>query len=339
MKMVQFGKTGLNVSVVGFGAIPIQRITQDESTKILRKAYDAGINFYDTARVYTDSEEKIGIALSGVRDKIIIATKTPGNDYDGVMQDLEKSLSLLKTDYIDIYQLHNPDYLPKPGDQGRAYDAMLDAKKAGKIRHIGITNHRLNIAAEAIESGLYESLQFPLSCISSDVDFDLASKCSSAGMGFIAMKALAGGLITNTRAAFAYLSQYEHVIPIWGVQHEWELDEFIEYEKNPPALDETMLADIAKSRDELSGSFCRGCGYCMPCPAGIPIPMAARLSFMMGRARFEGFLSDDWAEQMERIKDCQQCDQCKQKCPYNLDTPALLKTEHAKYIEFRKAHT
>jgi len=338
MKMISFGKTGMMVSAVGFGAIPIQRIPLEESTRILCKAFDAGVNFYDTARVYSDSEEKIGVALGGVRDKIIVATKSISKDYKSVMLDLEKSLSLLQTDYVDIYQLHNPEELPKPGDGTGTYEALLDAKKAGKILHIGITNHRLSVANEAVESGLYETLQFPLSCISSDEDFGLADRCVSSGMGFIAMKALAGGLISNTKAAFAFLSQYDNVVPIWGIQRESELDEFIEYEKNPPALDSVMLADIKKSREELSGSFCRGCGYCMPCPAGIPISFAARLSFMMSRARFESFLEDSWAEQMERIKDCQQCGQCKSQCPYKLDTPALLVEEYEKYIEFRKQH-
>ena len=339
MKMIRFGQTGLEVSVVGFGAIPIQRIPVEKSTKILRKAFDAGINFYDTARYYTDSEEKISTALGSVRDKIIIATKTLGKDYNSVMQDLETSLRLLKTDRIDVYQLHNPEFVPKPGDESGMYDALLDAKKAGKILHIGVSYHRLDFANKAIGSGLYESLQFPLSCISSDEDIDIAKRCKSAGMGFIAMKALAGGLINNTKAAFAFLRQYDNVVPIWGIQHERELDEFLGYEKNPPILDSAMLADIARSREELSGSFCRGCGYCMPCPAGIPIPTAARLTLLIGRTLFEGFLEDSWAEQMERINNCQQCGQCKSQCPYKLDTPVLLKEEYAKYIEFKKAHS
>ena len=338
MKTISFGKTGMTVSATGFGAIPIQRITMDASTKILRKAYDAGITFFDTARGYTDSEEKIGAALSDVRDKIFITTKTHARSYDDVMKDLHTSLSMLKTDYVDVYQLHNPDFIPVPGDASRLYDAMVDAKKAGKIRHIGITNHRVDLANTAVDSGLYESLQFPLSCISSDEDIQLAKKCENAGVGFIAMKALAGGLITNAKAAFAFLRQHENVVPIWGIQHMHELDEFIALEAAPPALDEDMLASIKNDREELAGSFCRGCGYCLPCPAEIPIPMAARLSFMMGRSRFERFLEDDWAAQMERIGNCRQCGHCKEHCPYGLDTPEVLKTQYAKYIEFRKAH-
>ena len=338
MKMIPFGQTGMMASVVGFGAIPIQRIPIEESTKILRKAFEAGINFYDTARLYTDSEEKIGAALGGVRDKIIIASKSVGNDYGSVMQDIEKSLKQLNTDHIDIFQLHDPKCVPKPGDKNGTYDAMLDAKKAGKILHIGISYHRLDFANEAVESGLYESLQFPLSCISSDEEISLANRCISAGKGFIAMKALAGGLINNTKAAFAFLGQYDYVVPIWGIQRECELDEFLEYEKNPPVLDEAMLADITNIKKELSGSFCRGCGYCMPCPAGIPISVVARLSLLMSRSRFEGFLEDSWVEQMERVSDCLNCGQCMLHCPYKLEIPALLEAEYARYIEFRKAH-
>ncbi|MCL1849158.1 MAG: aldo/keto reductase [Clostridiales bacterium] len=339
MKMIPFGKTGLTVSATGFGAIPIQRITFDESTKILRKAYDAGVTFFDTARGYTDSEERIGIALGDVRDKIILCTKTHARNYDNVMKDVETSLANLKTDYIDIYQLHNPGFIPVPGHVSRLYEAMVELKEAGKIRHIGITNHRLDLANEAVDSGLYESLQFPLSCVSSEEDFALVKKCEEAGVGFIAMKAMAGGLITNAKAAFAYLRQYENVVPIWGIQHEWEIDEFIALENDPPALDADMMASIEKDRAELSGAFCRGCGYCLPCPADIPIPTAARLSFMMGRSRYERFLEDDWASQMERIHECQQCGHCKAHCPYGLDTPEVLKTQYAMYQEFRQAHS
>jgi len=250
MKLIPFGRTGLQASVVGFGAIPIQRLSTDESTKLLRKAYDAGINLYDTARNYTDSEEKIGAALSHVRKDIILATKTHASDGDELRSELETSLRNLRTDYIDLYQLHNPGFMPRPGDKNGVYDAAVEAKKAGKIRHICISYHKLDLANEAVESGLYDSLQFPLSCISSDEDFSLAKKCEDAGMGFLAMKAMAGGLLTNSKAAFAALYHKTKAIPIWGMQHEWELDEFIAYEKNPPALDDALLADIEKKNKE-----------------------------------------------------------------------------------------
>ncbi len=338
MRYKPFGDTGLRASVVGFGAIPIQRISIEESTKILRKAYEAGVNLFDTARGYTDSEEKIGIALGDVRKNIILATKTHAGTGDELRADLDTSLRNLKTDYIDLYQLHNPDFMPRPGDSNGLYDAAVEAKKAGKIRHICISYHKLNLANEAVDSGLYDSLQFPLSCISSEEDYALEKKCRDAGMGFLAMKAMAGGLITNSKAAFAALYHKTEAIPIWGIQHEWELDEFIGYEKNPPPLDAALLADIEKTKAELAGSFCRGCGYCLPCPADIPIPMAARLSYMLGRSRIERYLSDDWARQMERINECVECGHCLAHCPYELNVPEVLKAQYKSFLDFKKAN-
>ena len=338
MKMIPFGNTGLTVSAVSFGAIPIQRISVEESTKILRKAYDSGINLYDTARGYSDSEMKIGTALGDVRKNIVIASKTHANTGDELQRDLDLSLKNLNTDYIDLYQFHNPNFVPRPGDENGLYDAALKAKKEGKIRHICISSHRLNLANEMVDSGLFESLQFPLSCISNDEDFILEQRCSDAGMGFLAMKAMAGGLITNSKAAFAYLYEKTNAIPIWGIQHEWELDEFLAYEKNPPVLDSALLEEIAQIKAELSGSFCRGCGYCLPCPAEVPIPMAARLSFMIERSRYERYLEDSWAKQMERINNCAGCGHCLANCPYQLDVPELLKKQLQYYVDFRKSH-
>ena len=178
MKTVTLGKTGITVNRNGFGALPIQRVSVEEAGRLLRKAFDNGIDFFDTARSYSDSEYKIGLALSDVRDKIVIATKTPSTTVEGFWKDLETSLSLLKTDYIDIYQFHNPAFCPKPGDGTGLYEAMLEAKAQGKIRHIGITNHRLAVAQEAVESGLYETLQFPFSYLASEKDEALVRLCA-----------------------------------------------------------------------------------------------------------------------------------------------------------------
>lgn len=173
---VTLGKTGITVNKNGFGALPIQRISTEEAGKLLRKAYDAGIRFFDTARFYTDSEAKIGEALSPVRDNLYIATKTGAQNAEDFWKDLETSLSLLKTDYIDIYQFHNPSFCPKPGDGSGLYEAMEEAKKQGKVRHIGITNHRLKIAHEAIDSGLYETLQFPFCYLASEKDMEIVAR-------------------------------------------------------------------------------------------------------------------------------------------------------------------
>lgn len=334
MTPVTLGSTGITVNRNGFGALPIQRITAEESTKILRKAFENGIDFYDTARGYTDSEEKLGIALSDVRDKIFIATKTPSTTVEGFWNDLETSLRLLKTDYVDIYQFHNPDFCPKPEDGTGLYEAMLEAKAQGKIKHIGITNHRLSIATEAVESGLYETLQFPFCYLASKPDIDLVNLCKEKNVGFICMKALSGGLITRSDAAYAFLAQYENTLPIWGVQRESEIDEFIDYNDNPPSMTEEMTAIIDNDRKQLMGDFCRGCGYCMPCPVGIEINIAARISLILERAPSAGYLSKDRQEKMEKVLDCIECGNCTAHCPYDLDTPKLLKKNYEYYKNF-----
>jgi len=339
MEKIRLGRTNLLVSRSGFGAIPIQRISYEEAGRLLRKAYDHGMNFFDTARGYTDSEEKIGVALSDVRKGIIIATKTHAGDKEAVLRDLETSLRNLRTDYIDIYQIHNPPKLPDQDDPSSAFSGLLEARKQGKIRFIGITNHRLEVVLEAIATGLYDTMQYPLSALSTAADLKVIEACRKHDLGFIAMKALAGGLLTNAAAAFAFLRQYENVIPIWGIQTESELDEFLVYEKQPPVLNKMMWQLIEQDRAALSGSFCRACGYCLPCPAGIPIPMAARMSLLLRRMPFQQFMKDDWHKQMMLIKDCQDCGQCKEHCPYHLDTPVLLREMLEDYEEFYRNHS
>lgn len=326
MKTVTLGRTGITVNKNGFGALPIQRVSADYAGKLLRKAFDAGITYFDTARAYTDSEEKIGLSLSDVRDKIFIATKTMSTTVEGFWEQLETSLRLLKTNYIDVYQFHNPPFCPKPGDGSGLYEAMLEAKKQGKIRFIGLTNHRLNVAEEAVRSGLYDTLQFPFCYLATEKDIALVDLCREQNVGFISMKGLSGGLITNSAAAYAWQASFENALPIWGVQREQELDEFISYIQNPPTMDDPEIkAVIEKDRKELIGNFCRACGYCMPCPAGIVINQCARMSQLIRRSPSASLLSPENQAMMEKIEDCLHCNQCRKKCPYGLDTPTLLR--------------
>ena len=333
MTYVTLGSTGITVPKNGFGALPVQRVGKEEAVLLLRRAYEGGIRFFDTARAYTDSEEKLGAAFAGMRDKIFIATKVFRFTVDAFWEDLNTSLEKLGTDYIDLYQFHNPSFCPKPGDGTGLYEAMLEAKAQGKIRHIGITNHRLSVAQEAIESGLYETLQFPFSYLATEKELALVKGCREKNMGFIAMKALAGGTINNSAAAYAYLAQFDNVLPIWGIQRERELEEFLSYQENPPQLTAELQDLIEKDRRELAGSFCRGCGYCMPCPKGIEINQCARMSLMLRRAPTEGWLSPEWQEKMEQIDQCIHCNQCAAKCPYGLDTPSLLADNLKDYRE------
>lgn len=334
MQTVTIGQTGLTVNKNGFGALPVQRVAKEEAVHLLRRAYDHGVNYFDTARAYSDSEEKLGSALADVRNQIVISTKTAAQTAEAFWTDLATSLKTLQTDYIDIYQLHNPAFCPKPGDGSGLYEAMVEAKAQGKIRHIGITNHRQSVAWEAIRSGLYETLQFPFSYLANAEDIAIAEACGAAGMGFIAMKGLAGGLINNAAAAYAFLAQYPFVAPIWGVQRECELDEFLAFQDNPPAMTAEIRALIAHDQQELAGAFCRGCGYCMPCPEGIQINNCARMSLMLRRAPSKAWTTAYWQEEMQKIEHCRHCGQCKSRCPYGLDTPALLEKNYADYQTF-----
>ena len=331
MDMVTLGRTGITVNKNGFGALPIQRVSQEDAVALARKAYKAGVRFFDTARAYTDSEVKLGEAFDGNRSEVYIATKTAAQNAEDFWKDLEVSLHNLRTDYIDIYQFHNPAFCPKPGDGTGLYEAMLEAKAQGKIRHIGITNHRLAVANEAIDSGLYETLQFPFCYLATEKDLELVKKCKEADMGFIAMKALSGGLINNSAAAYAFEAQYDNVLPIWGVQRKSELEEFISYIDNPPVMNDEIKALIEHDRKELSGEFCRGCGYCMPCPAGIEINNCARMSLMLRRAPSDAQLTPEMQAKMKKIENCLHCNKCKSKCPYGLDTPALLAKNYEDY--------
>lgn len=333
MKKIQLGSTGIVIEKNGMGCLPIQRISKEEAVKLLHKAYDGGINFFDTARMYTDSEEKVGAAFEGMREKVIIASKSHAQTGKGLTEHLETSLRLLKTDYIDIYQLHNPDFCPKPGGEDGLYDAALAAKKAGKIRHISITNHSLAIANEAIDSGLYATLQFPFSYLAGEKEMALAEKCRKAGMGFIAMKGMAGGLLRDGLAAAAWMEMQENVVPIWGVQRESELDEFLSCVQNGTELTAERMAVIEKDRSELAGEFCRGCGYCMPCPVNIDIRECARMSLMLRRSVTGRFLTEEWQKKMHQIEQCLHCGQCAAKCPYGLDTPRLLEDNRKDYFE------
>ncbi|MEF9939076.1 MAG: aldo/keto reductase [Clostridium sp.] len=330
---VTLGKTGIIVNKNGFGALPLQRVSMEKAGKLFMKAYEGGIRFYDTARAYSDSEEKMGCALSEVREHIYIATKTAATTTEEFWKDLETSLHNLKTTYIDIYQFHNPAVCPKPGDGSGLYEAMCEARRQGKIHFIGITNHRMAVAEEAIESNLYDTLQFPFNYLSTEREQALTAACKAHNMGFIAMKGLSGGLITNAAASYAYMAQYENVLPIWGVQKEEELDEFIGYITEPPILTEELTATIEKDKKELSGDFCRGCGYCMPCPVGIEINNCARMSLLLRRSPSAGHLSPEGREKMKKIENCLHCGQCKAKCPYGLDTPRLLEDNYKDYME------
>ncbi len=331
MKQITLGRTGITVPQNAFGALPIQRISREEAVRLVRRAHAEGMLFFDTARAYSDSEEKLGEAFEGIRDQVFLATKTMAKTPEKLWEDLEQSLRNLRTDAVDLYQLHCVDRCYRPGDGTGMYEALEQAKEKGLIRHIGITAHKIAVAEEIAASDLYETLQFPLSYLSTEREVQLAETCRSRNVGFIAMKGLAGGLIHRSDAAMAYMTQFDNVLPIWGIQRESELDEWLSYMKETPQLNGEIREYIERERAELSGEFCRGCGYCMPCPKGIQINNCARMSLMVRRAPSEAWLNEYWQEEMKRIEECVHCGQCQSKCPYELNTPALLEKNYEDY--------
>ncbi|MCL1829339.1 MAG: aldo/keto reductase [Oscillospiraceae bacterium] len=343
MEKIQLGKTGLMASRASFGGLPIQRREMDDAVKILRRAYDNGITLFDTAAHYTDSQEKMGKALSDVRHDIIFATKSHHDTKELVTKSIEDSLRQLKTDYIDIFQFHNPPVLPDPEDQNGIFAAALEAKKKGYVRHIGLSLHPTDLAFKAIESGAFETLQYPFSYLSTEKEQELVRKTTAdCNMGYIAMKGMAGGLLTNIRACYAFIKQFKGVVPIWGIRTMQELEEWLAVIEEDPDFDDELLAVIEKDRKELGDSFCRSCGYCMPCPAGIEIRSCARMDRLMRRAPWKEFGSALWREKMDRIKDCTECGQCLPKCPYNIDIPNILKfmlDDYNRYYEEHKNET
>ena len=336
MQTITLGSTGIQTVQNAFGALPIQRVSDQMAVDILHRAFKGGMRYFDTARAYSDSEHKVGLAFgdaTGMREKVWIASKTAATTPEGFWTDLETSLSQLQTSYIDVHQFHCVNQVWRPGDGSGMYECMQQAKAQGKIRHIGVTAHKIEVAFDLVESGLYEVLQFPLSYLSGTREEELVALCKERNVGFVAMKGLAGGLITNSRAAMAYMTKFDNVLPIWGVQKLSELKKWLSYMDETPCLDAQTQEFIRQESQALAGDFCRGCGYCMPCPQGIMINQAARISLMVRRAPSQSWLASDMQAEMNKIPSCTHCYACRARCPYDLDIPELLLKNYQDYRE------
>jgi len=338
MKKKQLGRTGLMVSEIGFGGIPITRVKVPEGVDIIRHCFELGVNFFDTARVYGDSELKIGAALEPVRDKVVVATKTMSRDAAGVNEQLEDSLKDLKTDHIDLYQGHNiatKEDLDRVMGPGGAYEAFRLAKEQGRINHIGVTSHNPDIALEACKTGLFETLQFPFNFVEHDPADKLFKVAQEMGMGIIGMKPLGGGQLDRADLCFGFLQGHGQVVPIAGIQSKEEIEEIVSLYRSPRPLSREDWKAIEKIRQELGDSFCHRCGYCMPCEQGVIIPRI--LLFRSQMKRFPRAMVESLAEApMETAEKCVECGECEEKCPYDLKIPERIKEYRELFLDFMK---
>jgi len=322
MRRLTLGKTGLEVSRVAMGGIPLQRPSIDEAIRVVHRALDLGVTFFDTAAGYGVSEERFGKALAGGRRQgVVIATKSGRRTKDEAAGEIERSLKRLQTDYIDIWQFHNiadPETMAQVLGPGGAMEAAQDAVQAGKIRHIGLSSHSLDMAIDAVKSGHFETIQFPFNYITREPTEELIPLAAERGVGFIGMKPFAGGMLGRADLSIKYVLQFESVIPDPGIETVEEIEEIAALvESGDWELSPSELAEIEARREELGTQFCRQCGYCQPCPQDIRISMA-----MITQAMWKLWPRDVFMEWMggvlETARSCLQCGVCETRCPYEL---------------------
>ena len=314
------GKTGLRVSRLGFGGIPIQRIDAEGTKALIRKLVEAGVNYIDTARGYTVSEEYLGYALEGIRDKFVLATKGRGLTKEAMAADVETSLKNLRTDYIDLYQFHNPSLsdLKTITGPGGALEALREAKAAGKIGHIGLTAHSTAVFAKALEMDWVETVMFPYNIVESQGE-DLIRQCGEKNVGFICMKPLAGGAIENATLALRYILTNPNVtVAIPGMAAEDELAQNLAAAGDASPLSDGEKAEMQAIRDSLGTQFCRRCNYCAPCSVGISIPNVFLMDGYLSRYGLADWARGRYNAMAMKAGDCIGCGECEKRCPYHL---------------------
>jgi predicted aldo/keto reductase-like oxidoreductase len=336
---MELGKTGIKVSELGFGGIPILRLEANEAERILRHAYDRGITFFDTANAYKDSEAKMGNALKGLRDKVVLATKTLRRDGAGATAQLEQSLRLLQTDYVDLYQFHQVaqesawDAICAPGG---ALEAMKKAQQDGKIRHLAVSSHSRPMAIKLIQTGLFATVQFPFNFIETAASEDLHPEARKLGVGILAMKPFAGGVIDNAAVAFKYLRQFPDVLALPGLESVEGVDEVVGFYDKPNNVTAEDEAAFEKYRKELGMQFCRRCEYCQPCPQGVMITPA--MAYRVIAKRMSAQVAVEFNRQaMETVPKCIECGACLPKCPYNLPITEMIKRNYDMWEGHQKA--
>jgi len=326
MRYRTLGRTKLKVSEIGFGGIPIQTISHSQAVAVVRRALDLGINFLDTARVYTTSEERIGEAIRGQRGKCVIATKTVARTAQQAERDLDESLSRLGTSSVDLYQLHNvnsDEALKEVAKPGGALDAFKKAQREGRIDFIGITSHRPSVLVQAIESGEFDTIMVPLNFVERTPLQELIPIANRRNVGTIIMKPLGGGAFTNAAEALRFVLKQPVSTVVPGVCSIEEVEQNAAVGSTPLVLDREVEARLEEQARTLGRLFCRACDYCQPCPESIPISSLLRVDTFIKRMGWDGWYSRN-RNTMERYEKCQQCRQCESKCPYQLPILELM---------------
>ncbi|MDU2688332.1 aldo/keto reductase [Paeniclostridium sordellii] len=320
------GKTNLKINRIGFGGIPIQRVTQQDTNKIIDELINQGINFIDSARGYTVSEDYIGNAIEGKRDNFILASKSMSRTYEDMLKDVDITLKNFKTDYIDLYQLHNvkSDEYENIFNDNMAYKALLDCKSQGKIKNIGITSHSIDTIKKAVRDEKFDTIQFPYNIVEDQAD-EIFREAHKRNIGIIVMKPLAGGAINNAKLAIKYILSKEYIdVVIPGMDSVDQVLENISVLENLDIdkEDELKIEDI---RNQLGNRFCRRCEYCMPCPVGINIPMNFLLEGYYSRYNLKEWSKERYNSLDIKASDCVECGKCESKCPYDLPIREMLK--------------
>jgi len=334
MQKRMLGRTDMNVSVVGFGGIPIQGLSFEEAGRVLGKALERGINFFDSARAYTDSEEKMGRSLSGARGKIYLSTKALSRTAPALAEEIDTSIKNLRTGMIDLYQLHSvgsPAELERVLGPGGAYEALVEARAAGKIRWLGLTGHSREIILKAIESGLFDTVQFPFNPIETEWEREVIPAAIKAGIGTICMKPLAGGAIQNHPAALRFELTRGMDVVIPGMDAVEQVEENVRVGAKPAPLTAAELDALALEKTKWGETFCRRCGYCMPCPNGLNIPFLFLIDGYYSRYELRDWALARLAALEKKFGDCAACGECLPKCPYGLAIPDMMK-EAAKRV-------
>ena len=327
MQYVTLGKTGLKISRMGFGGIPIQRIDREGTKVLMERLLEEGINYIDTARGYTVSEEFLGYALEGIRDRFVLATKSMSRTKEAMAADIEKSLSNLRTDYIDLYQVHNPnlEQLEQVISPGGALEALLEAKEAGKIGHIGLTAHSVAVFERALELPWVETIMFPYNIVESQGE-ELMHRCTEKNVGFIDMKPLAGGAIEDASLALRFVCANPDVtVVIPGMYDLAEIEQNLKAVNDETPLTEEEKAGFEQVRKELGNNFCRRCNYCAPCAAGINIPGVFLFAGYLERYGLADWAKDRYSSLPVKASACIECGACETRCPYELPIRQMMK--------------